>query len=119
VRDPIRLFLLYSREKEKVLLQFMTDRALKERIIGAIVLVVFAVLVVPVFLDGPAEEPEIISETVTLPGQNNQERKQQTITLDQDRSEPLPTSHTPPQTELSQQRPAAATSPQQDSMQRQ
>jgi cell division septation protein DedD len=31
------------------------DRALKERIIGAAVLVVFVVLVVPVFLDGPPE----------------------------------------------------------------
>ena len=38
----------------------LMDRALKERVIGAAVLVVFAVLVVPVFLDGPATEAEII-----------------------------------------------------------
>jgi DedD protein len=66
------------------------ERALQERIIGAVVLVVFAVLVVPIFLDGPADDSEIISETVTLPGQNNQERKQQTIVLERDRSEPVP-----------------------------
>ena len=36
------------------------DRALKERIIGAAVLVVFAVLVVPVFLDGPDDGAEMI-----------------------------------------------------------
>lgn len=68
----------------------MMDRALRERIIGAIVLVVFAILVVPVFLDGPSQDAEIISESVTLPGQNDQERKQQTIVLERDRSEPVP-----------------------------
>lgn len=68
----------------------LSDRALKERIIGAAVLVVFAVLVVPVFLDGPDAEQETVSEAVTLPGQNNQERKQQTIVLERDRSQPVP-----------------------------
>ena len=71
-------------------MQNMTDRALKERIIGAIVLVVFVILVVPVFLDGPSDEQETISEAVTLPGQNNQQRTQQTVVLDRDRSEPVP-----------------------------
>lgn len=66
------------------------DRRLKERIIGAAVLVVFAVTVVPVFLDGPAGEAEIISESVSLPGQNSQARKSQTIVLDRDRTEPVP-----------------------------
>ena len=32
----------------------MMDRALKERIIGAAILVLVVVLVVPVFLDGPS-----------------------------------------------------------------
>ena len=41
------------------------DRALKERVIGAIVLVVVAVLIVPVFLDGTANDVEIVSEVVT------------------------------------------------------
>ena len=68
----------------------LMDRALKERIIGAIVLVVFAILVVPVFLDGPSTDTEIITESVTLPGQNNQTRKTQTIVLERDRSEPVP-----------------------------
>lgn len=80
------------------------DRALKERVIGAAVLVLFAVLVVPVFLDGPSGDDEIVTETVTLPGQNDQERKQQTIVLERDRSQPVPSTRTPaptpaPQTE--------------------
>ncbi len=73
----------------------LSDRALKERVIGAIVLVVFAVLVVPIFLDGPADVEETVSEVVTLPGQNNQERKRQTIVLDQDRNEPVPAARAP------------------------
>ena len=79
------------------------DRALKERIIGAAVLVVIAVLVVPVFLDGPDDGAEMITESVTLPGQNNQERKQQTIVLDRDRTEPVPTAAAP--TPTAQQKP--------------
>ena len=66
------------------------DRALKERIVGATVLVVIAVLVVPVFLDGPAEEPEIVTEPVALPGQAGQDSKRQTIVLERDREEPVP-----------------------------
>lgn len=69
----------------------LTDRGLKERVIGAVVLVVFMVLVVPVFLDGPSEETAVVIESVTLPGQNNQERTQQTIVLDRNRSHPVPT----------------------------
>ena len=68
------------------------DRALQERVIGAIVLVVVAVLIVPVFLDGPSTDTEIISEVVTLPGQNDQERTTQTVTLNLDRTEPVPSS---------------------------
>lgn len=82
------------------------DRALKERIIGAAVLVVFAVLVVPVFLDGPDDGVEVISESVTLPGQNNQERKQQTIVLERDRTEPVPAAATPTPTPAVQKTPA-------------
>jgi DedD protein len=66
----------------------MMDRALKERIIGAAVLVVVVVLVVPVFLDGPPADGEIVSEHVPLPGQSGQETK--TVVLDRDRSEPVP-----------------------------
>ena len=64
------------------------ERALKERIIGAIVLVVFVVLVVPIFLDGPPAEGEIISERVLLPGQEGQSSK--TVILERERSDPIP-----------------------------
>jgi DedD protein len=66
----------------------MMEKALKERIVGAIVLVAVVVLVVPVFLDGPPAEGEIISERVPLPGQS--EQKIQTVVLDRDRDQPVP-----------------------------
>ncbi len=66
----------------------MMERALKERIIGAIVLVIFVVLVVPIFLDGPPQEGEIVSERVLLPGQEDQNIK--TVVLDRERTQPLP-----------------------------
>jgi DedD protein len=65
------------------------DRALKERIIGAAVLVVFVVLVVPVFLDGPPQSDEIVSERVPLPGQAG-DGQTRTVVLDRDRDEPVP-----------------------------
>lgn len=66
----------------------MMERALKERIIGAIVLVIFVVLVVPIFLDGPPEDGEIVSERILLPGQKDQDIK--TVVLERGRSEPIP-----------------------------
>ena len=75
------------------------DRTLKERVIGATVLVLFMVLVVPIFLDGPSHEEEIISAPVTLPGQNDQERRQQRIVLERDRSQPVPASRTSAQSD--------------------
>jgi DedD protein len=74
----------------------MMDRALKERIIGAIVLVLFVVLVVPIFLDGPTDSGEVISEQVPLPGQAGAENR--TIVLERDRTEPVPvaSSNSPP-----------------------
>ena len=66
----------------------MMERALKERIIGAVVLVIFVVLVVPIFLDGPPEDGEIVSERVLLPGQKDQDMK--TVVLERGRSEPIP-----------------------------
>jgi len=73
----------------------MMERALKERIVGATVLVLVAVLVVPVFLDGPSQQETVITQSVTLPGQNDQPRKQQTIVLERDRSEPVPATPLP------------------------
>ncbi len=64
------------------------ERALKERIIGAVVLVVFVVLVVPVFLDGPPNEDEVVSERVLLPGQEDHDTN--TVILNRQRSEPIP-----------------------------
>jgi DedD protein len=64
------------------------DRALKERIIGATVLVLFVVLVVPVFLDGPENDNAVISQTVPLPGQSGEAN--QTIVLHRDREHPVP-----------------------------
>ena len=66
----------------------MMERALKERIIGAIVLVVFVVLVVPIFLDGPPADGEIVSQRVLLPGQEGQDTK--TVILNRERSDPIP-----------------------------
>jgi len=66
----------------------MMERALKERIIGAIILVIIVVLVVPVFLDGPPDNGEIVSERVLLPGQEGQDTK--TVVLNRERSEPIP-----------------------------
>ena len=66
------------------------DRTLKERIIGAVVLVVFVVLVVPIFLDGPPDHSEIVTESVQLPGQSTQ--KMQTQVLERNRSTPVATS---------------------------
>jgi DedD protein len=69
----------------------MMERALKERIIGAAILVLFVVLVVPIFLDGPPKETEIVSERVLLPGQDTQTT--QTVVLDRNRTEPVPTAN--------------------------
>ena len=66
----------------------MMERALKERIIGAVILVIFVVLVVPIFLDGPPEDGAIVSERVLLPGQDGQDTK--TVVLNRERSEPIP-----------------------------
>ena len=71
----------------------MMERALKERIIGAAVLVIFVVLVVPIFLDGPPDDGEIVSQSVLLPGQ--EEQKTQTVVLDRDRTEPVPAASQP------------------------
>ena len=81
------------------------DRALKERIIGAAVLVVFVVLVVPVFLDGPPQSGEIVSERVPLPGQAA-EGDTRTVVLERDRDEPVPVAAAV--TEAPSERPQAA-----------
>jgi DedD protein len=78
---------------------------LKERIIGAAVLVVFVVLVVPVFLDGPPQSGEIVSERVPLPGQAAEDETR-TVVLDRDRDEPVPVPAPVTQPETDRQQPA-------------
>lgn len=73
------------------------ERALKERIIGAVILVIFVVLVVPIFLDGPPDD-EMISERVLLPGQEAQNTT--TVVLDRERTEPIPAGTRQEQVEL-------------------
>ncbi|MDJ0751377.1 MAG: SPOR domain-containing protein [Woeseiaceae bacterium] len=77
---------------------------MKERIIGAVVLVVFVVLVVPIFLDGPPDDGEIVSQSVLLPGQ--EEQKTQTVVLDRDRTEPVPAASQPSPTPTGEAREA-------------
>ncbi len=72
----------------------MMERALKERIVGAVILVIFVVLVVPVFLDGPPKEGEIVSERILLPGQEDQAMS--TVVLDRERSVPVPAASSEP-----------------------
>ena len=78
---------------------------MKERIIGAAVLVVFVVLVVPVFLDGPPQSGEIVSERVPLPGQAAEDETR-TVVLDRDRDEPVPVAAPVTQPETDRQQPA-------------
>jgi len=66
------------------------DRSLKERVIGAGVLVIIAVLIVPIFLDGPSDDSEIVQERITLPGQEGEGVKQKTVVLQLDREQPVP-----------------------------
>ncbi len=87
------------------------DRALKERTIGAVVLVVFAVVVVPVFLDGPSNDDAIVSAPVVLPGQNDQPRRQQTIVLERDRNQPVPTTPRPKPKPADEEPPVVAARP--------
>ena len=88
----VRIYSRRTRGRAEALKPLM-DRRLKERIIGAGVLVVFAVLVVPIFLDGPSTDAEIITQRVSLPGQNGQTRQIQKIVLQRDRTEPVPASN--------------------------
>ncbi len=44
------------------------ESSTKQRLVGAVVLVGAVAWIVPVFLDGPANDPQTISESVELPG---------------------------------------------------
>lgn len=68
----------------------MMDRALKERVLGAVILVVFTVLVVPVFLDGSTGDAESVQKKIILPGQDSEGSRRKTIVLERDRKQPVP-----------------------------
>ncbi|MEM7431295.1 MAG: SPOR domain-containing protein [Pseudomonadota bacterium] len=89
------------------------DRALKERIIGAAVLVAVVVLVVPVFLDGRDDAADTVTTQIGLPGQSDSQDR--TVVLERDRDAPMPgaaadtpraSSSTPPPQTVSQPQPA-------------
>ena len=67
------------------------DRGLKERLVGAAVLVALGVWLIPWVLDGPAQSSREESETLQLPAPvDTTPLRSQTITLDNDREPPTP-----------------------------
>lgn len=67
------------------------DRGLKERLVGAVVLVALGVWLIPWVLDGPNESvgPEEVALTLPVPADDD-ELRSQTIVLDNDREMPTP-----------------------------
>lgn len=73
------------------------NQATKQRLVGATVLVVAILWLVPVFLDGPADTAATISETVELPGVESQPNQLRTIELNtQDAAQPVADIEAPP-----------------------
>jgi DedD protein len=67
------------------------DRGLKERLVGAAVLVTLGVWLIPWLLDGPGQTSRDESETLQLPlPADTTPLRSQTITLDSDREPPTP-----------------------------
>ncbi len=67
------------------------DRGLKERLVGAAVLVVLGVWLIPWVLDGSNEPVATAPGSLTLPVPGSDEAlRSQTITLDNDREQPTP-----------------------------
>src|SRR5690606_5919637 len=90
-----RVAAIYSRRTSWGTLYNRMDRALKERIVGAVVLVAIVVLVVPVFLDGPPPESRTTTEPVTLPGPSPEPGARRPAGLDRDRDQPMPEAPAP------------------------
>lgn len=65
------------------------DRKLKERIVGAVLLVLAAVLVIPLFLDGPDPEAPTERATVALPPAEDTDARTRTVRLEQQRDTPV------------------------------
>lgn len=64
------------------------DRKLKERIVGAVLLVLAAVLVIPLFLDGPDPETRVERPAVALPPADDTDARTRTVRLEQQRDTP-------------------------------
>lgn len=65
------------------------DRKLEERIVGAVLLVLAAVLVIPLFLDGPDPEAPTERATVALPPAEETDARTRTVRLEQQRDTPV------------------------------
>ena len=89
------------------------ERRLKERLTGAVILVVVGVIVIPALLDGPDRQPPV-SEALTLPVPPQQARTGRTINLGADPATAVtPAARTPqpPEATGPAARPPAATAP--------
>ena len=86
------------------------DLGLKERLVGAAVLVALGVWLVPWVLDGPGQSNRPESEALQLPAPTESPPlRSQTIMLDNDREPPTPATPTPaPRTEPAPTQPASA-----------
>lgn len=79
------------------------DIQLKERVVGAVVLVLAAVIFIPVVLDGPATDARV-TRSVTLPAADNDGRRTLRIDLDADaglEAQPVVTAEEPVSIDLS------------------
>ena len=76
------------------------DRGLKERLVGAAVLVALGVWLIPWVLDGSNEpiEPDEVALTLPVPSDDD-ELRSQTIVLDNDREMPTPIPDSPAESE--------------------
>jgi DedD protein len=65
------------------------ERKLKERVVGAVFLVLAAVLIIPLFLDGPDPQPAGSRPSVSLPPAEDSDGRTSTVRLDQARDTPI------------------------------
>ena len=64
------------------------ERKLKERVVGAVLLVLAAVLVIPLFLDGPDPGSDETRSSVALPPAEETDARTRTVRLEQSRDTP-------------------------------
>ena len=82
------------------------ERQLKERVVGAVLLVLAAVLIIPLFLDGPDPGSDEARRSVALPPAEDTDVRTRTVRLEQSRdtptappmsAEPVPSASSPPE----------------------